>query len=296
MHPVFLRKRWVLPAIGCAALGLVIFAVAFRALFPYPELARTLGASLRARGMEARFEGLGPELLAGLRAQSLMIAPVNAPDRRLEFRDATVHLSLARLLRAQLAVVLKANTSGGSLKAFWPLAGPRTIEASWDGIDLRRLPFSPDLAALGLRGLSKGTLEANLGTFEKPSFAGTIEASVEDAKLGPGNMAGMPLPGVSLGKGRLHLVARNGRIDLETVKFEGGNLDIRLTGTIGLGAPFPSNPVYGTLSLRPDDKALRDLGLLFAFLPAAQSSDGTYTSRLGGSLGSILLTQAVAVR
>jgi type II secretion system protein N len=296
MHPLFQRKRWILPALGCAALALLLFAVAFRALFPYAELARAMSATLRARGVQAQFEALGPHWVAGLRAKNLVLAPVSAPERRIEFRDATVHLSLTRLLRLQLALVLRSNVSGGKAKAFWPLVGPRTLEAEWEDVDIRRLPFSPDLAALGLRGVSQGTLELDFGTFERPNLAGTMEASIADAKLGPGNMAGMPLPGVSLGKGRLHILARNGQIEFQTLKFEGGSLDVRLNGTIGLGQTLPASPVNGTLALRPDESALRDLGLLFAFFPGSRTSDGTYTARVGGSLGSMLLTQATAVR
>lgn len=296
MHPLFLRKRWILPAVGCVALAVLLFAISFRALFPYAELARAMGASLRARGVDAKFVGVGPHLIAGVKVESLVLSPVSAPERKTEVRDATVHLSLVRLFRMQLAVVLKANACGGTLKAFWPLLGPRTLEAEWDGMDLKRLPLSPDIVALGLRGTSKGALEANLGTFERPTFTGTLEADIADAKLGPGNIVGMPLPGVSLGKGVVHLVAKDGRVDLETVKFEGGNLDVRLTGNVGLKAAFPTNPVDGTLALRPDDKALRDLGLLFAFFPGSRTSDGTYTARLGGSLGSMVLSQSFAGR
>jgi type II secretion system protein N len=296
MHPVFLRRRWLLPTLGLAAIALFIFVVTLRAFFPYPELARAMEARLRTQGLEAKFLGVGPYGAAGVRAQSLQLGPVGSPERRTEFLSPKAHFSLGGLLRMKLGVDLVANACGGTLEAFVPLTGPRLVQARWTGVDLRRLPLSADLAALGLRGRANGKVEANLGALQQPGLAGTLELTIEDAKLGPGSMAGMPLPGVSLGNGQLHLIARDGRLELEALKFDGGNLDVRLTGAMSLREPFPTNPVEGVLSLRPDNKALRDLGLLFAFFPGSRTPDGTYTARVGGSLGSLVLSQLPATR
>jgi hypothetical protein len=85
-------------------------------------------------------------------------------------------------------------------------------------------------------------------------------------------------------------------LTVEALRFEGGNLTADVTGAVGLNVPYPNNPVEGVVSLKADDRVATDLGFFLAFFPGGRASDGTYTARLGGTLGSVALSPMVAHR
>lgn len=295
--PRFLtQKRWVLPLLGVVAVICVAYTVAMHYLLPYPDIKRWVETQFRTAGVDAKLDGFGPGPLFGLQAQSILLTPVGTPERRTEFRDVRVSLSFLSMLMFQPAVSLSADAMGGTLDARWSLGKHRDLKMRWTGVDLGKAPISPDVAALGLRGRSTGSLEASLPSPDAPGsrLSGSLDATVTDAKLGPGSMNGFPLPGVTLGGGQFHLTAKQGRVNVQAARFEGGDLDAYFSGTVDLPPDGSPGAVDGTLTLRPRGRAVEDLGFLLAFLPGGRGSDGAYTSHVGGRVGSLVLSPASA--
>jgi type II secretion system protein N len=292
------NKRWVWPAVATAAFALALFLVSLRYLFPYEDVAHWIEAKLRTAGFEAKVEGLGPGTLAGVQARSIALSPSGITDRKTELRDVSLRLSLLSLLRLRPKVVLEAEGMGGTLRALVTLREPMEVEAQWENLDLTRAPLPPEIYSLGLGGRFTGTVQSTLPRSAPggAELTGTLDGRVAGAKLGPGSLLGLPLPGVSLGAGQLQLRAAQGRIQVQTARFEGGNLDLSFSGRIDLAQGERKGAVQGLLSLRPRGRTEEDLGFLLAFLPGPRASDGTYTAQLGGSFGALVLSPATTTR
>lgn len=291
MRRSFSRRRWILPVASCVVFTVVAFLVALRYTLPYPELARSLEARLRANGIDASIQGLGPGPLLGVRATrvTFTLRYAGDVDRKAELRDVVANVSLANLLRFHLRGALDALAFGGRIHADWPLLSANAFSAEWDDVDLRRLPLPPSVAAAGVRGFVRGTASATRPDGRATWDAGAAEANITDARIGPGHVVGFPLPALSLGTGTLRVSLRDGKVVVQDIRFEGGNLSADVKGTVGMNVPFPTNPVEGALSLRADERATTDLGLFLSLFPGGRRTDGTYRARFAGSLGSLRL-------
>jgi type II secretion system protein N len=296
MRRLVSRRRRVIPVAGCVVFAVVAFLVALRYTLPYAEFAQSMESRLRAQGLRAKIEGLGPGSLLGVRADRVTIGYEASAERKAEFRDVQVKLSVPNLLRFRLRATLEASAFGGSIDAQWPLLTGNEVSVEWADVDLRRVPFPPNIAAVGLRGFAAGKAEARKVQNGSAWSAGFADAGIRDTRFGPGNVGGFPLPTLSLGTGRLRLFLRDGKLLVETFRFEGGNLRADLSGTIGLDASFPNNPVEGVLSLNPDERAAADLGMFLAFFPGGRGPDGTYSGRISGSLAYPFLSPMAARR
>lgn len=294
LHGLLVRKHWVRPLLATLAGTTAAYLVALHFLFPYGELKRWTESQLRTAGLEAKLEGLGPGPVFGLRAASVRLAPLGAPERAAEFRDVRVTMSLWSLVTFRPRVVLTAQGLGGTMEGRWGLGKQRSLSLRWTGVELAHAPFPSDVAALGLRGRSTGTLDAELPSPELPGsrLSGALDATVAEARLGPGSLGGFPLPGVSLGTGQFHGKAARGRIDVQAARFDGGELDASFTGTLDPSPDGSPAAVNGTIRLLPKGRAAEDLAFLLNFFPSAHGSDGAYVSRLGGRLGSLVLSPA----
>ena len=294
LRALLTRRRWAKPLLATLAGTVIAYLLALHFLFPYGELKRWTESQLRSAGLEARLDGLGPGLVFGLKASSVQIAPVGAPERATEFRDVRVTMSFLSLLTFRPRVLLEAQAMGGAVDARWALGKQRGLTLRWTGVDLGRAPFPASFATLGLRGRSTGALDAQLPSPELPGsrLSGTLAATITQARLGPGTLGGFPLPGVPLGSGQFQFKADRGRVAVQAARFEGGELDASFTGTLDVPPDGSRIGVDGTIRLLPRGKAADDLGFLLAFLPSARRSDGSYLSRLGGRVGSLVLSPA----
>lgn len=292
------RKRWALPAAALAAFAAGVFLLSLRYLFPYADVAHWIESRCRSAGYEAHVEALGPGPLLGVRAPRMTIAPADDPERKTELRNVTVRLSVASLLRLRPRAVVEADAMGGSLETGVTLREPRQVEARWQDLDLNRAPFAPGVYALGLGGRFTGTMQATLPPrgAGAGALAGSLEGRIAGARLGPGSLHGLPLPGVSLGAGSLQLKAVKGRVEVSTARFEGGNLDLSFAGDVALAQGQQPAAVQGLLTVRPRGRTEEDLGFLLAFLPGPRASDGTYAARVSGSPGALVLSQVTAAR
>jgi type II secretion system protein N len=101
-----------------------------------------------------------------------------------------------------------------------------------------------------------------------------------------GKAYGIKVPEVAMGDGRVRVSAEEGKIDVEGVTFEGGDLGVDFKGSLLLREDVSRSLINGVLSLRPSDKVAKELAMLFALFPTAKASDGRYTARVRGSLDS----------
>lgn len=290
------RTRWFLPAASCVVFALLAFLIALRYTLPYDDLAQSVETRLRSQGIRAKIEGLGPGSLFGVRADRVTLAGGGSPEWKTELRDVIVKISLPNLFRFRLRAAMEAAAFGGKCYASWPVLSPNEASVDWHDLDLRRIPLPPNVATVNVRGFAEGTAEARRGKAGDAWVAGFAEGGIRDARFGPGSVGGLPLPAISLGNGKFRLLLRDGKLLLETFKFEGGNLRVDVNGSVGLGVAFPRNPVEGVLSLRPDERAAADLGFFLSFFPGGRSSDGAYTGRVSGTLAYMSLTPMAARR
>ncbi len=277
------RSPWLLiPA--AALLFAVVYAATLWRGFPYPELARNAEARLRRQGIPAKIEGLGPGPFPGLSARKVTLGPTEDLPGAVELTEVRMRLSLGRLFSGRVVVEGTATGLGGDLGATYPLTGRGVVAATWSGIDLGDLPRGAALAGLPVAGRTSGEAEVTLPVATPDTLEGRATATLSAVQLGSGAVYGLPVPQLLLGTGRLRLVAADGRLEIEEADFEGGDLGIEFAGTVTLREDAARTQVNGVLSLTPNEKAARELGLAFALFPGVQGSDGRYTARLRGSL------------
>lgn len=278
-----LRSR-ILRGLGYALFTVGAFLVALWWLLPYPELARTLERRLATQGVAARIEGLGPGTFPGVRAQKVRLAPEDNPEWAIDLHDARVGIPLLALARADATVQLGALALGGEVTARVALARTPKVSLAWEGFELSRLRPPPGTWELPLTGRSSGQVDAVLQP-DATQTSGRAELVFQGARIGAGTAWGFPVPEVGLGNGRVRLSAEAGKVEVESAVFDDGDLGVEVSGSVLLRPDASRSLVNGLLSLRPDERLSRELGLLFAVFPGARGSDGRYTARVRGTLG-----------
>lgn len=276
----------MLRGIGYGALFLCVYLVALWRFFPYPELARLVENRLGSEGISAEIQGLGPAAFAGLHARRVSLAPLDKSWEPIQLDDVEAGLPITRWLRGERAVSMAARVLGGRLQTLYFLRNTPLVSASWTGLDLSRVPLPEPVKELPISGRSSGSVEVHLDPRKLDKLSGQLDTSFEAVSLGAGKVQGIPLPEVGLGNGKIRLSAEEGKVDVEGITFEGGGLGVDFKGSLLLRDRLSRSLVNGVLSLRPNEKVSKDLGLLFAVFPGAKSSDGRYTARVRGSLDS----------
>lgn len=279
------RKRRVLLGALYGLFTLAVYVAATLWLFPYPELSRYLEARLRPLGVEFRVDGLGPGLLPGLRARQVQVASAADPTRVLQLTDVRLTTPLSRWIRGEAAVELDADTLGGRIETLYRQRARPLVEATWEGIDLAKAPKPPELAEFPVTGNASGHVEAEADLENPERLTGQIEATIQGVRLGPGKLRGFPVPEINLGNGTFRVSSQSGKVEIENAAFDGGDLGVDLRGNVLLRQDISRSLINGLLSLKPDEKASKDLALVFAVFPGSRSSDGRYTGRLRGTLG-----------
>ena len=282
-------RRWARVA------GYVLFFAAAFVFFlwreiPYPELARSAEAHLRARGIEARIEHLGPGPFPGVRAGRVRVelpAPMGTP---VELTDVRVQAAVGSLVRGRPVLDLQAKALGGSVDATVTLGRSLRLETSWKGLDLSKIPKPPRFRDIPLAGSATGELRVRDVRVPFPKAEASLDARFEGIRIGPGKAAGLPVPEVALGNGQIRVEMAGGKAQVREARFEGGDLEIALSNaSVLLRRPLRRSLVNGMISLSPSEKARKELALLFAVFPSNPGSDGRYTARIRGNLGSLRL-------
>lgn len=279
-----IRNRRTLLGILYTVFTLAVYVVGLWLLFPYPELARNVEDRLRSEGVEVAIQNLGPGTFPGIAARRVTFRPAPESEWKFELADARLRLPPTRLVRGDRALELTARVLGGTLEAL-ARRGPRDrIEATWEDLDLSRLSLPHDLQELTLLGQISGSLDAEVDPAAPAQVSGTLRASISRLKIGPGKAKGVPVPEIALGEGKILATSQEGKVEVETAQLTGGDLGVEFKGNLLLREDPARSPVNGLLSLLPNEKASKDLALLFAVFPGAKGSDGRFTARLSGSL------------
>ncbi len=282
------RRWWAVP--GYAAFFMAAFVFFLWRELPYPEIARSLENRLRGRGAEISIRGLGPGAFPGMRAERVRVRMPGAGNTILEFTDVEVRPALGSLVRAHPEVEVKARAMGGPVRVRIHAGDRVEVRAEWSEWDLGRLPLPRDLAGLALGGSTEGHLEVADVRASPTRVEGRAEVRLWDLRIGPGKVRGFPVPGLTLGEGVLRLRASRGRVKIEEARIEGGDVGVVLSNaTVALRQPFSRSLVNGLLTVSPNEKARRELALLFALFPGGAGSDGRYTARVRGTLGRLRL-------
>lgn len=279
-----LGNRKLLLGILYVAFTLAVYVVGLWLVFPYPELARNIENRLHDEGVEVEIRDLEPGVFPGLSSRRVTFRPQSEAEWNFELSDVRLRLPLTRLVRGDRALELTARVLGGTLDALARQGDREHLEANWEDLDISRLSLPQDLRELPLLGQISGSLEAELDPTAPAQVTGTLRATLTRLKIGPGKAKGIPVPEIDLGEGKVVATSQDGKVEVETAQLTGGDLGVEFKGNLLLREDPARSLVNGVLSLSPNEKAAKDLALLFAVFPGAKGSDGRYTARLGGSL------------
>lgn len=275
-----------LRGMGYAAFTLAIFLISLWQVFPYGELARRAEERLRQADVAVRIEGLGPGAFPGLAARRVRLELDQPGGTSLAFQDVRARIPLLGLARGRGVLEFQARTLGGTVRGSAELTGDRAAAVSVQGVDLGQIPLPEPVGELALSGTLTAQLDLTLDRQAPEQSSGRLESTLRGVKIEAGKVRGIPVPAVNLGDGRVRASSEAGKLEVETLTFENGDMGVEFSGSVLLRADTSRSLVNGLLSLRPNEKASQDLALLFAVFPGPRASDGRYTARVRGSLAS----------
>lgn len=278
-----LRSR-ALRVLGYAAFTAAVFLVSLWQVFPYGALARRAEQALRRPELAVRIEGLGPGRFPGWAARRVRLEMGPGASTVLEFQDVRAAVPLMALVRGRGVVEFEGRTMGGTVRGTAQLPDARSVTAAVQGVDLSRVPLPEGAKDLALSGTLTGQLELAIDRSAPEQSSGRLESTLREVRVGEGKVGGIPVPAVHLGDGRVRAASEAGKLEVESIAFENGDLGVEFSGSVLLRADAARSLVNGMLSLQPNEKASQDLALLFAIFPGPRGSDGRYTARVRGSL------------
>ncbi len=279
-------RTGALRSAGYAAFTVAIFLVSLWQVFPYAELARRAEERLRQADVAVRIDGLGPGPFPGLAARRIRLELNGPGGAALAFQDVRTRIPLLGLARGRGVVEFQARTLGGTVQGSADVTGARSATVSVQGVDLGQIPLPEPVEELALSGTLTAQVDLTIDREAPEQSSGRLESTLRGVRIEAGKARGIPVPSVSLGDGRIRASSEAGKLEVETLTFENGDVGVEFSGSVLLRADVSRSLVNGLLSLRPNEKASQDLALLFAMFPGPRASDGRYTARVRGSLTS----------
>lgn len=283
-------KHWFLRGFLYVFVFFAIYSWSLWKFFPYSDAAAYFSQLLKNQGLTVSATDVNPGAFPSIKIASLKASFEKNDWASLELRNVIAKLSLPDLLKGKPAAYIDAASLGGKIKARLTLSKPRSIELVWNNLDLSQAPRPPILSETKVAGIFSGRMETSLDATTIEKLGGKMEGDISGAMLGPGRIMGIPIPvpEISLGKGRLNLICDEGSVDIKTVRFEEGSLGINFEGDVRLRSDIARSLIYGNLELSPDQKLDKDLGLGLGVLGIPKAPDGTYKTRVRGRLSAPL--------
>lgn len=254
------RRAW--RSVSYTALGVLLLALLFQAVFPAEMLGRQVARKLEAATSgEWRLE-LGRVRLfrfSGIAAHDLKLAHYRGSERDMELpiRRLRGRIRLLPLLSLRKVVVGDVELGEGTL-TYRVDVGSRDLRAEIDlhDLDLRALAAVTRLAGLPLEGYVSGSIRLRTPA-QLARSSGEIVLALQGASVGPGAIQGFPIPRTALGNLSLTLKARDGELRVEQFHQEGGDVRAKIEGAARLRTKLPASSYEMCIRFRAERDYLR---------------------------------------
>jgi type II secretion system protein N len=274
------------------AFFVLVLLLALLLTFPWETLARRVEqeAARASPGTTLAIGEIGPALPFGVRLANVVYqsegragaAPSKWTFDRIRLRPAWLALMTGKAGVSFEVDILAGQVSGTATRAKDGL----NIKASFDHMLLEEGKTVEDALGVPLAGTLHGKVDAATNPEGKITQA-RFTATIEDAKVKGGKLAGFTLPALDLGRPEVELVVDKGEAKLTKCEAKGRDVTLTATATSTLRPQIGLSPVKGQLKIKPSDAFLEKnpsikgaLGLAGSF----KKADGTLEFPLNGTL------------
>jgi type II secretion system protein N len=274
----FLREHAT--RIGYAAIGVLLFFAFLIATFPYADTLTSVLAPMGLR-LSSREQGISFPFGVTMAGATLDLQAGGQPFFQSDKLRVTP--TLLSLLMGSPGVKVSADAYGGSFDLHARRSGDGT-ELSFRGADLH-LESYPALRAMGvnLGGIISGNGDIYISQDDLSADHGVIHLTASDATYRM--LAGTPP--LKLGNLTATVKLDQGKVTVEQVESQGGDLTLSGRGVIELDPNLPDSEVAIKFQLATTPVGSKQLGLLLNFLPHPPNSTPYF---LHGTLGAPALS------
>ena len=225
-------------------IGFAIFSIFFSLYLTFPSdvLGQRLGYEIRKKTegeVNLSFESFDLSGLNGVEAEGIDVKLGKEPPIRIDAISS--HVQLWSLLTFNPALETEIELGNGKVELeATPQETGMALDVEIDKLDLAKPSLIAKYAGLPVRGIVKADLETGWKTGLK-TLGGQGKIKLDQVSVGPGAIAGISFPAISLGDIEFELTAKKGVVELKSYKQSGGNFQTRLAGKIELRSRLASS-------------------------------------------------------
>jgi type II secretion system protein N len=270
----------------------IVLVLAVLVTFPWDTLARRIEEEVArsSPGTTLVIGEIGPSLPVGVRLANVVYqsegkngaAPSKWTVDRIRLKPVWWSLLRGRPGVSFAVDLLSGQLTGSATKS----KEGTTVSASFDHMLLDEGKVVEEALGVPLAGTLHGSLEATATADGKLTTAHLL-ATVDDAKVKGGKVAGFTLPTMDLGRPEVDLVVEKGEAKLVKCEAKGKDVTLTATATSTLRPQLGFSPVKGQLKVKPAEAFLDKNPALKAGLSLAGSfkkPDGSLEFPLNGTL------------
>ncbi|MFM2152995.1 MAG: hypothetical protein RL199_1430 [Pseudomonadota bacterium] len=269
-----------------------VLMLAVLVTFPWDSLARRLEEEVArsSPGSTLVIGEIGPALPVGVRLANVVYQAEGkngAPPSKWTVDRIRLKPAWLSLVRGRPGVTFDVDLLSGQLSGTATKSKDgASLSATFDHMLLDEGKTVEEALGVPLAGTLHGRLEATTAADGKVTDAHLL-ATIEDAKVKGGKVAGFTLPAMDLGRPEVDLVVDKGEAKLTKCEAKGRDVTITATATSSLRPQLGLSPVKGQLKVKPTEAFLEKNPALKAGLSLAGSfkkPDGSLDFPLNGTL------------
>ncbi len=296
--PANVRLRKLAIGAGYGGFALLALLVSLYLTFPAEAVGQRVAHEVRSRTggqFDLSFGSVAPYRLSGFSAKDEHQRAGRPGQQPLDLvlDGLRVRLRLLPLLLFRLSGAGGIDLGDGSIEAAVTDRGPGALDADLDVDDLNLAspPLLPRLVGLSLGGKLAGEARTAWRPDVKSS-TGHARFELKDAVIGPGQVQGFTIPQTELGTITPELVIENGRLRVASFKQEGGQVQLKVSGTVQLRPQVEQSMLDLCILVKPDAAYLAKNPTVASALDLAsqvrfrRDAQGFLNIPLGGTLSS----------
>lgn len=272
----------VYPIFGFFCLFLFTFI-----LFPFDSLkGRIEGEAERLLGSRyaVTIGKISPTVTAGLSLKKIEVQRIGT-ESKFELDRIRLRMSLLPLLWGDRYLSMKLKAGDGNLKGTFEMGKEETkidlefaeMDLKWSRLALAQVPFA---------GKANGKMHLDLFPADPLRNAGLIEVQISDLQIEQETLLqGFPIPAMALQKGtsQLKIGVERGNWVIETLKLEGGDVQLTLDGKVYAARQVDNYRLNLRGDFLPMESSREKLSFL-TLLESQKGPDGKYPFTITGRL------------
>ena len=221
--------------LGYIGFGILSLLVCLYLTFPADVMGHRLGHELRKQSkgkVNLSFDSFDLDGLNGIEAEGVNVRIGNQDPIRVD--TLSTHVQWLSLLTLSPAVEAEIGLGKGRIDLEVAPQNPgMDIGLEIDQINLEHPPILGKYAGLPIRGVVSGGIYSAWGDSIR-TLVGEGTLTLTKVSLGPGSVAGITIPAISLGDIELELVADKGVVEIKSYKQSGGDFQTKISGGVEL--------------------------------------------------------------